>query len=72
MHQEDWNAAKQQLEDASRLEPSRAEPHILLARVYFRLGDEARAEQEKRIAEELRSKNVGAGETVQGRAFPAQ
>ena len=72
MHLENWPSAKQELQNIIRLDPRRAEPHILLSRIYFRLGDERQAEQERRISDDLRSNNAGAGETVQGRPFPAR
>ena len=60
-----------ELTEAARLDPRHPQPHLLLSQVYFRLGDEERARQEKELSLRLRRENPTVLEAVQGRPFPA-
>jgi Flp pilus assembly protein TadD len=46
--------AARELEQAARLAPDEPRVHFQLSRVYFRLGDERRAEQEAELSAKLR------------------
>ena len=70
MHQEKWPEAIAELEEAAGIDPAHPEPHLMLARIFFRAGDEQRAAREKEIALRLRRENPHSVEAVQGRPFP--
>ena len=52
------------------LDPKHPQPHLLLSQIYFRMGDEAKAKDEKEISLRLRRENPTILEAVQGRPFP--
>ena len=54
---------------AIRIDPKHPEPHLLLSRVYFSLGDDERAAREKEVSLRLRRENPHALEAAQGRPF---
>jgi tetratricopeptide (TPR) repeat protein len=70
MNLEKWQDAIAELDETIRLDPRHPQPHLLLSQIYFRLGDEARAQTEKEISLKLRRENPTALEAVQGRPFP--
>lgn len=59
------------LEEAIRIDPRHPQPHLLLSQIYFRMGNEERAQREKGISLRLRRENPAVLEAVQGRPFPA-
>ena len=67
-----WEQAITELNEAVRLDPRHPQPHLLLSQVYFRLGDEERAREEKDLSLKLRRENPTVLEAVQGRNFPAR
>jgi tetratricopeptide (TPR) repeat protein len=69
MHLEKWQDAIGELQEASRRNPRHPEPHLLLSRIYFRLGDEAKARAEKEISLRLRRESPALLEAVQPREF---
>lgn len=71
MHLEKWKDAEAELGEAVRVNPKHPEPHLLLSRLYFRLGDEKKAAEEKESALRLRRQNPEYLEALQGRPFPA-
>jgi len=71
MHLEKWHEAIDELGEAVRLNPTHPEPHLLLSRIYFRMGDEQKAAGEKEISLRLRRENPAVLEAVQSRAFPS-
>jgi tetratricopeptide (TPR) repeat protein len=70
MHLERWPAAIEALNEAIRIDARNPEPHLLLSRIHFRLGDEELAKKEKETSLRLRRENPNAMEAVQGRPFP--
>jgi len=70
MHLEKWPEAIAELDEAAKLDAKSPEPHLLLSRIYFRLGDEKRAGAEKEISLRLRRENPAALEALQARPFP--
>lgn len=65
-----WDAAIAELQEAARQQPDHPQPHLLLSQVYFRLGDEEKARQEKDLSLRLRRENPTFLESVQSRPFP--
>ena len=57
------------LEEAIRLSPKHPQPHLMLSRLYFRMGDQERAAQEKNLSLSLRRENASLMERPQGRPF---
>lgn len=51
--------------------PNHPQPHLLLSQVYFRMGDEERAQNEKDISLRLRRQHPEMMEPPQTRPFPA-
>lgn len=66
---ERWDEALAELEETVRLDPKHPQPHLLLSQIYFRRGDEARAQQEKALSLKLRRENPTVLEAVQSRPF---
>jgi tetratricopeptide (TPR) repeat protein len=64
--------AIKELEQALKIEPKHPVPHLLMSQIYFRMGDEKRARQEKVISLRLRRENPEIMESPQGRPFPAE
>jgi len=64
--------AKAALLEAVKINPSHPQPHLLLSQLYFRLGDEAKASEERAISAKLRKENPGALEGLPARAFPSR
>ena len=52
--------------------PQHPQPHLLLSQIYFRLGDEQKAQAEKDKSLELRRSNPSVTEGPQSRPFPAE
>jgi Flp pilus assembly protein TadD len=65
-------AALAELDQAVRLDPRHPQPHILLSQIYFRMGQEEHARQEKELSLRLRRENPHALEAEQGRSFLAK
>jgi tetratricopeptide (TPR) repeat protein len=72
MNQKKWQEAIAGLRQTIELDPKHPQPHLLLSQIYFRLGDEAKAKQEKEISLRLRRENPSILEAPQTRPFPAQ
>jgi tetratricopeptide (TPR) repeat protein len=72
MHLEKWQDAVDELGEAVRLDPKHPEPHLLLSRIHFRMGDEQKAASEKEISLTLRRENPGVLEALQSRPFPSR
>jgi predicted Zn-dependent protease len=70
MHLDRWQDAQSELNTAIGEDAANPEPHLLLSRIYFRLGDEPQAAKEKDTSLRLRRENPNALEAVQGRQFP--
>lgn len=51
--------------------PDHPQPHLLLSQAWYRLGDEARAREEKELSLRLRRQNPALMEAPQARVFPA-
>jgi tetratricopeptide (TPR) repeat protein len=64
-------AAVKELELAVTLDPRNAQPWVMLAQLYFRMGDEDRARTAKETSLRLRHENPGVLEAAQARPFPA-
>lgn len=64
--------ARAELERAAEIDPRHPQPHVLLSQIYFRMGDEARAAEEKNLSLKLRRENPEAMLSRQGRPFPAK
>jgi Tfp pilus assembly protein PilF len=71
MHLEKWKEAIDELEQAIRADKNHPEPHLLLSRIYFRMGDERRAASEKEVSLRLRRENPAILEALQSLPFPA-
>jgi tetratricopeptide (TPR) repeat protein len=71
MSLERYQEAVQELQRALTRQPKHPQPHLLLSQIYFRLGDEKRAGQEKEISLRLRRADPAIMESPQGRPFPA-
>ncbi len=69
MNQQLWNDAIAELNQTIALDPKHPQPHLLLSQIYFRLGDEARAKEEKQLSLRLRRENPTVLEAVQSRPF---
>lgn len=69
MNQKQWQEAIAELEGTVALDPKHPQPHLLLSQIYFRLGDESRANTEKQISLRLRRENPTVLEAVQSRPF---
>lgn len=61
--------ARDLLLEAVKVDETHPQPHLLLAQVYFRLGDEERAAREKEIAARLRRDRPESLESVPGRSY---
>jgi tetratricopeptide (TPR) repeat protein len=72
MNQHKWQEAIAGLQQTIELDPKHPQPHLLLSQIYFRLGDEAKAKQEKEISLRLRRDNPTILEAQQSRPFPAR
>jgi len=70
MAQRQFDEAKAELLRAVEINPKHPQPHLLLSQLYFRLGDEAAAAQEKELSLRLRRQDPAALESLPGRAFP--
>ncbi len=58
------------LEACAQRNPRHPSPHLLLSQVYFRMGDEKRATEEKELSLRLRRENPDLMESPQARPFP--
>ena len=58
-----------ELDEAVRRDSKQPQPHLLLSQIYFRLGKEDRAREEKNLSMRLRRENPATLEVAQGRAF---
>lgn len=67
--QKDEDAIRQ-LTTCIRMSPGHPQPHLLLAQIYFRLGNEQKAQAEKEISLRLRRSNPSTMESPQARPFP--
>jgi len=67
-----WDDAIAELNETIRLDPKHPQPHLLLSQIYFRLGNEARAKNEKEISLRLRRENPAILEALQARPFPVK
>ena len=67
-----WDEALSALKETIDMDPKHPQPHLLLAQVYFRLGDEARAKAEKQTSLRLRRENPSILEAPQARPFPSR
>ncbi len=67
---ERYQDAVGELDAALKLQPKHPQPRLLLSQVYFRMGDEKRAREEKEISLRLRRADPTIMETPQGRPFP--
>lgn len=72
MNQKKWQEAIAALQQTVALDPKHPQPHLLLSQIYFRLGDETKAKQEKEISLRLRRENPNILEAPQSRPFPAR
>jgi tetratricopeptide (TPR) repeat protein len=61
-----------ELDLAVNVDPRHPQPHLLLSQIYFRMGLEERAAQEKELSLRLRRENPRALEAEQGRSFFAK
>jgi len=64
--------AAEELKGCAVRNPVHPQPHLLMSQVYFRMGEEERAQQEKMLSMKLRRENPAIMETPQGRAFPSK
>lgn len=71
MRLERYDEAVKELERIIGLSPKYPQPHLLLSQIYFRMGDEARAQTEKEVSLRLRREDPTMTEVAQGRPFPA-
>jgi cytochrome c-type biogenesis protein CcmH/NrfG len=69
MNLQKWDEAIHELEETIQLDGRHPQPHLLLSQIYFRLGDEGKAKQEKEISFRLRRENPTILEAAQGRPF---
>lgn len=65
-----YEEAAAELRRAIQIDPRHPHPHLVLSQVYFRMGDERRATEEKEISLRLRRENPAAMEAPQSRPFP--
>jgi Tfp pilus assembly protein PilF len=65
-----WDEAIAELKETMQLDPSHPQPHLLLSQIYFRLGQEGKAKDEKQISFRLRRENPSILEALQSRPFP--
>jgi len=70
MAQQKFDEAKAELLRAVEINPRHPQPHLLLSQIYFRVGNEAAAAQEKELSLRLRREDPGALESLPSRAFP--
>jgi len=70
MKLEKWDEAIAELKETMQLDPSHPQPHLLLSQIYFRVGEEAKAKDEKQISFKLRRENPSILEALQSRPFP--
>ncbi|MBM3753850.1 MAG: tetratricopeptide repeat protein [Acidobacteria bacterium] len=61
-----------ELESATIVDPKNAQPWVLLSQLYFRLGEEAKAENAKQTSLRLRREFPSVLEALQARPFPAR
>ena len=59
-----------ELEQAAKLDPKNAQPWVMLSQLYFRMGQEDRAQMAKETSLRLRRENPGVLEAAQARPFP--
>jgi tetratricopeptide (TPR) repeat protein len=71
MNQHLWDEAISELNETAALDPRHPQPHLLLSQIFFRLGNESRAMEEKQISLRLRRENPTVLEAVQSRPFPS-
>lgn len=69
MNMQQWPEAIEELNRTIALDPKHPQPHLLLSQIYFRLGDEAKARDEKEISLRLRRENPTILEAAQSRPF---
>src|SRR3954454_2180191 len=72
MNLQKWAEAIAELNQTVALDPTHPQPHLLLSQIYFRMGDEAKAKNEKQISFRLRRENPAILEALQARPFPAK
>jgi len=72
MSLERYQEALKELEQALASQPKHPHPHLLLSQIYFRMGDEQRAREEKELSLRLRRADPTIMESPQGRPFPAE
>ncbi|MGH9631954.1 MAG: tetratricopeptide repeat protein, partial [Bryobacteraceae bacterium] len=66
-----YEDAKTELLRAIEINPRHPQPRLLLSQIYFRMGDEEHASQEKELSLKLRRENPQAMESPQARPFPS-
>jgi len=66
---ERYEDAKAEVLRAIEADPRHPQPHLLLSQIYFRLGNEGLAAQEKELSLRLRRESPAAMEAPQGRPF---
>lgn len=64
-----WEDALRLLEETARIDARHPQPHLLLSQLYFRRGDEKRAQREKELSLRLRRGNPELLEVPQSRPF---
>jgi tetratricopeptide (TPR) repeat protein len=64
-----WEEASRVLEETIKIDPKHPQPRLLLSQLYFRRGDEKRAQEEKEISLRLRRENPALLEAPQSRPF---
>jgi tetratricopeptide (TPR) repeat protein len=64
--------AERELTACAARQPEHPQPHLLLSQIYFRLGDQTRAQAEKALSLRLRRQNPRFMEAPQARVFPAK
>lgn len=69
---ERYAEAVKELQGALKLQPKHPQPHLLLSQIYFRVGDEKRAGEEKELSLRLRRADPTLMESPQGRPFPVE
>ena len=62
--------AQVELSRAVEINPQHPQPHLLLSQLYFRLGEEGLATEEKRLSLRLRKQHPDTMESPQSRPFP--
>jgi len=67
---ERYPEAVKELNGCIAAKPDHPQPHLMLSQIYFRLGDEARANKEKELSLKLRRENPSVMEAQQARPFP--